>query len=79
MFRIYADKNNRPAAYSADNVPYKPKRALSISMKGVKEGDFTMVMGFPGRTNEYLSGAAVKQILQVSDPAKIKIRSGKVV
>ena len=75
MFRIYADKNNRPAAYAADNVPYKPKRALNISMKGVKEGDFTMVMGFPGRTNEYLSGTAVKQILQVSDPAKIKIRS----
>ncbi|MEY4703342.1 MAG: hypothetical protein RIR96_1239 [Bacteroidota bacterium] len=74
MFRIYAGKNNRPAAYSPDNVPYKPKRSLSISLKGMKEGDFTMVMGFPGRTNEYLSAAAVKQILTINDPAKIKIR-----
>ncbi|MEN9964315.1 MAG: hypothetical protein RL582_1410 [Bacteroidota bacterium] len=74
MFRIYAGKNNRPAAYSTDNVPYQPKRALNISLKGMKEGDFTMVMGFPGRTNEYLSAAAVKQILAINDPAKIKIR-----
>ena len=74
MFRIYAGKNNRPAAYSPDNVPYKPKRSLNISLKGMKEGDFTMVMGFPGRTNEYLSAAAVKQILTINDPAKIKIR-----
>jgi hypothetical protein len=74
MFRIYAGKNNRPAAYSPDNVPYQPKRALNISLKGMKEGDFTMVMGFPGRTNEYLSAAAVKQILTINDPAKIKIR-----
>ena len=75
MFRIYADKNNRPAAYAADNVPYKPKRALNIALDGVKEGDFTMVFGFPGRTNEYLHSSAIEQIVQVSDPAKINIRT----
>ena len=74
MFRIYADKNNNPAKYSPDNVPYKPKRALNISLDGVKEGDFTMVFGFPGRTTEYLHSSAVEQIMNVSDPAKIGIR-----
>lgn len=74
MFRIYASKDNKPADYSADNVPYTPKRALSISMNGVKEGDFTMVFGFPGRTAEYLPGVAVEQIRTVNDPAKIAIR-----
>ncbi len=75
MFRIYADKNNNPAAFSADNVPYKPKRSLKISLDGLKEGDFTMVFGFPGRTNEYLTAAAVKQVMTVNDPAKIAIRA----
>ena len=74
MFRIYADKNNKPAEYSPDNVPYKPKKSLSISLKGLKEGDFTMVFGFPGRTNEYLTSYAVKQIVNTSDPLKIDIR-----
>lgn len=75
LFRIYADKNNKPAAYSPDNVPYTPKRSLKISLDGLKEGDFTMVFGFPGRTNEYLSSSAVKQIMEQSDPAKIAIRA----
>jgi hypothetical protein len=74
LFRIYASKNNKPAAYSADNVPFTPKRALNISLSGIDEGDFTMVFGFPGRTNEYLHSAAVKDIVEVSDPAKIQIR-----
>jgi Peptidase S46 len=74
MFRIYAGKDGKPAPYAADNVPYKPKRSLSISLKGVKEGDFTMVFGFPGRTNEYLHSKAVQQVMDVLDPAKIKIR-----
>jgi hypothetical protein len=74
MFRIYADKNNKPANYSPDNVPYVPKRSLNISLKGLKENDFTMVMGFPGRTNEYLPSNAIKQIMEISNPAKIKIR-----
>lgn len=74
LFRIYAGPDNKPAEYSPNNVPYQPKRALSISLKGMKSGDFTMVFGFPGRTNEYLSAAAIQQIMQVSDPAKINIR-----
>lgn len=74
MFRIYAGKDNKPAAYSADNVPYVPKRSLNISLNGVKEGDFTMVFGFPGRTTEYLHSSAVQQIMKVNDPAKIAIR-----
>jgi len=75
MFRIYAGKDNKPAAYSPDNVPYKPKRALNISLDGVKEGDFTMVFGFPGRTNEYLHSSAIEQTVKISDPAKIGIRT----
>ncbi len=75
MFRIYADKNNKPAGYAADNVPYKPKRALTISLDGVKEGDFTMVFGFPGSTKEYLHSSAIEQTVRVSDPAKIAIRT----
>jgi hypothetical protein len=74
MFRIYAGKDNKPAPYSPDNVPYQPKRALNISLNGMKEGDFTMVFGFPGSTKEYLHSSAVKQIMEVSDPAKIAIR-----
>jgi hypothetical protein len=74
LFRIYAGKDNHPADYSADNVPYVPKRALSISLKGMKEGDFSMVFGFPGRTNQYLPSTAIQQIKDISDPAKINIR-----
>lgn len=74
MFRIYSTKDNKPAEYSADNVPYTPKRSLAISLDGVAEGDFTMVFGFPGRTNQYLHSAAVEQIMKVNDPAKIGIR-----
>jgi hypothetical protein len=74
MFRIYAGKDNKPADYSADNIPYTPKKSLSISLDGVKENDFTMVFGFPGRTTQYLHSAAVEQIMTVNDPAKIAIR-----
>jgi hypothetical protein len=74
LFRIYADKNNHPAAYSADNVPYKPKHFFPISIAGVKENDFTMVMGYPGRTTEYLPAVAVNQIVTTLNPAKIEVR-----
>ncbi len=74
MFRIYADKNNHPAAYSPDNVPYKAPHYLPISIDGVEEGDFTLVFGFPGSTNEYLPAVAVDQIANVMNPAKIEIR-----
>lgn len=74
LFRIYADKNNKPADYSPENVPYKPKHFLPISMDGIAEGDFTMVFGFPGRTNQYLPSSAISQVLETLNPAKIAIR-----
>lgn len=74
MFRIYAGKDNKPANYSADNIPFTPKKSLAISLDGVAENDFTMVFGFPGRTTQYLPSPAVEQIMMVNDPAKIAIR-----
>jgi hypothetical protein len=74
IFRIYANKSNEPADYSPDNVPYKPKHVIPVSLKGAEQDDFTMVYGFPGRTTEYLSSYAVDMIMNESDPAKVKIR-----
>ena len=74
MFRIYADVNNKPAAYSKNNVPYKPLHHLPISLDGVEENDFTLVFGFPGRTNEYLPAVGIDQTVNVLNPAKIEIR-----
>ena len=74
LFRIYANKDNKPSEYSKDNVPYKPKHFLPISLDGVEEGDFTMVFGFPGRTQEYLPSFAVEQIINTLNPAKIEVR-----
>ena len=77
MFRVYASKDNKPAAYSPENVPYRPKKHFTISTKGVKEGDFTMIYGFPGNTQEYILSDAVAYIAERSDPAKIAIRTGR--
>ena len=74
LFRIYADKNNRPAGYSKDNIPYTPKHFLPISLDGIKEDDFTLVFGYPGKTNEYLPAVAIEQIVTELNPAKIEIR-----
>ncbi|WP_209388487.1 S46 family peptidase [Chryseobacterium sp. RR2-3-20] len=74
MFRIYADKNNKPAEYSKDNVPYIPKHYLPVSIKDKKENDFTFVFGFPGRTTEYLPAIAVEKIMTEIDPARIAVR-----
>src|SRR5690606_10855184 len=74
LFRVYADKNNRPAEYSKNNVPYKPKHYFPVSIAGIRENDFTMVMGYPGRTTEYLPAVAVEQIVNDLDPARIGIR-----
>lgn len=74
LFRIYADKNNKPAEYSKENVPYKPKHFLPVSIKDKKEGDFTFVFGFPGRTTEYLPSIAVEKIMNETDPAMIDVR-----
>ncbi len=74
LFRIYAGPNNEPAEYSENNKPYEPKHHLPISLDGVAEGDFTMVFGFPGSTQQYLPAVAVEQIVDVLNPAKISIR-----
>jgi len=75
IFRIYADRNNNPASYSKDNVPYKPKKYFTISSKGVKEGDFTFIYGFPGRTQEYIHSEAVRYTENIGDPQKIALRT----
>ncbi len=75
VFRIYADKNNKPAKYSTENVPFKPKKHFPISLKGVEKGDFTMVFGYPGNTNEYLPSYALQMITESENPAKIAIRT----
>jgi hypothetical protein len=77
MFRIYAGPDNKPAAYSTANVPFKPRHHLPISLAGVQPGDFTLVFGFPGRTNEYLTSWGVEETYSVSNPAKIKVRDAK--
>jgi len=74
LFRIYAGPNNQPANFSIDNKPFTPKHSLPISLDGVEEGDFTMVFGFPGRTNQYLPSPAVEQTINTLNPAKIDIR-----
>ncbi|MBK9564051.1 MAG: S46 family peptidase [Saprospiraceae bacterium] len=74
LFRIYAGKDNKPADYSSENVPYKPKHFLPISLDGISEGDFTMVFGFPGRTSQYLPSSAISQTLNTLNPARISIR-----
>ncbi|MFP4059569.1 MAG: S46 family peptidase [Bacteroidales bacterium] len=74
LFRVYANKNNEPAEYSPDNIPYKPKKYLPISIKGINEGDFTFVYGYPGSTQQYITSHEVQEMLEVSLPSKIKIR-----
>jgi len=74
VFRVYADTNNQPAEYSKDNVPYKPKYYMPISLKGYKEGDFTLLFGNPGTTREYLPSCAVELIAIKENPVKIGLR-----
>ena len=69
MFRVYAGKDNEPAEYSEDNVPYVPKQSLRISLKGIKEGDYTMIMGYPGRTQRYQTEAQLNHMLDLNDIA----------
>ena len=77
VFRVYADKDGHPAAYSTENVPYKPAKHLDISLKGAEEGDFAFVFGYPARTNEYLPAVAVDQEANLIDPIMVDLR-GKV-
>lgn len=75
MFRIYANKDNQPAEYAKDNVPYTPKHFLPVNIGGIKEGDFTFVYGFPGSTDEYLPASSIEQIKNTINPARIHVRT----
>jgi len=77
LFRIYANKNNEPAAYSKENVPYTPKKFFPISIKGFSPEDFTMVFGYPGRTTQYLTSNAVRLIREQRNPDRISVRDMK--
>lgn len=77
IFRVYADKDNKPAKYSEDNIPYTPKKHLKINTKGSKEGDFTFVFGYPGRTQQYITSHEVNQISNLGNPARIKLRDSR--
>lgn len=77
LFRVYAGKDGKPADYSKDNKPYRPKQFFSISTAGYKEGDFTMVYGFPALTQEYISDAQLRLISQIQDPIRIELRTQK--
>ncbi len=74
MFRVYAGADNSPADYSEDNVPYQPKKHLTINAGGVNEGDFAMVFGFPGSTQQYLPAREVEYITEVYNPERIEVR-----
>ncbi len=77
IFRIYTGPDGKPAKYSKENIPLKPKHHLPISLKGIKKGDFAMVMGFPGTTNRYLTSWGIEEALNISNPSAIKIRTKK--
>ncbi len=74
IFRVYSNNDNKPAAYSINNRPFIPKHHLPVSLKGVKENDFTMIMGYPGRTTRYLTSYGVDLATSVSNPTLVKIR-----
>ncbi|MBO5671954.1 MAG: S46 family peptidase [Alistipes sp.] len=74
IFRVYAGKDNRPAEYSKDNVPYKAEKWLDISLDGIEEGDFGMIMGFPGSTERYKTSYEIDYMLEVDNPQRIYIR-----
>ena len=75
LFRIYADKDNNPASYSEDNVPYKSKKHFEISLEGIQEDDFTFVFGYPARTTEYLPSCAIEEIVELTNPIRIDMRT----
>lgn len=74
LFRIYTAPDGSPAAYAKENIPLKPKKHLEISLSGVKPGDFSMVFGFPGRTDQYLPASAMQQRTEVINPIRIGMR-----
>ncbi len=77
LYRVYGDKDGRPSAFSKDNQPIVPKRVLDISVKGVKEGDYAMIMGYPGKVNRYVSSFEVKEKQEIINPIVVEIRRAK--
>jgi hypothetical protein len=77
VFRVYMGKDGKPAAYSKDNIPYVPKHFLPVSLKGVKEGDYTMIVGYPGRTTRYMTSYEIDEQIKITDPNRVKIRAIK--
>ncbi len=77
MLRVYADKDNKPAAYSAENVPYQPKHSLPVNIEGVEQGDFAMILGFPGRTSRYLTSYGINQAVEIRNPILIECLGSK--
>ncbi len=78
LFRVYADRENKPAAYSPENVPYRPAYHFPLSLAGIKEGDFTMVFGYPGRTQEYAPSYHIRMLKEVIYPKQVEIRGRKI-
>lgn len=78
LFRVYANSDNEPAAYSKDNVPYRPAYHFPVSMAGIKEGDFTMIFGYPGRTQQYAPSYHISMLKDVIYPKQVEIRGKKI-
>ena len=74
IFRVYVSKDGKPAEYSADNIPLKPKWFLPLSLKGVKDGDYVMVYGYPGSTNRYETSYGIKQKIDIDNPSLVRLR-----
>ncbi len=77
VFRVYADKNNKPANYSQQNVPYKPRYVIPVSLAGVTEGDYAMTVGYPGSTQRYMSSWGIRQRMESENKPRIEVRGAK--
>ncbi len=77
MFRIYADENGEPADYNEKNIPLKTKKHFTVSLRGFEDGDYTMVMGFPGSTERYLTASGIQQMMDCSNTPRIKVRTAR--
>ena len=77
LYRIYCDPDGKPAEYSINNVPYKPKHHLPIQLQGIENGDYSMIFGYPGSTNRYLTSYGINQALDITNPTIVDIRSEK--
>ncbi|WP_205513509.1 S46 family peptidase [Longitalea arenae] len=74
VFRVYMSKDGKPAEYSPENVPLKPKHFLPVSIKGIKDGDYAMIYGYPGSTNRYETSFGIKQKIDIDNPTLVKLR-----